>query len=374
MSAWSAWSAWWRGRRAATSSRPNGPASTETPSNNRCGSSSSRSYDQSTVARSVLWRSAALRRPPVNRRNRSSSRCATAARVRARSRASELERAASRPVGQRSPPRGALHGGIEVGSFRPDSVDQEHEGVGVTARPGVRHDGQWTEREQVFAGDEEGLPARRQERRRRLALQDGAHETADPVQDVFAVVQDDQRVEPAAPLGNGVRHGRVGRRPDADDGGHGSVHLRVEGDSTEIDQPAPVVERLGSGGGFDGQARLPIPPTPTMVTSRCAARASASWASSRWRPTKESAGLGRFDRGVRPSSPSSTVGAVVFGAATPSSTASDRCRGSRHGRYRPFEVAKVRTWIEADLGERVAGAAGRCGAHRPGGRTGTGRA
>ena len=57
---------WW----PASSSKPLG--NTASHWNIRCSSASSRRYDQSMVARIVLWRSTARRRPPLNRLNRSS--------------------------------------------------------------------------------------------------------------------------------------------------------------------------------------------------------------------------------------------------------------------------------------------------------------
>ena len=85
----------------SAASRSNPPVNTPSRSNSCRSAGPSRSYDQSTAARSVWCRSTAVRSPPVSRRNRWSKRRANSSGVRTPSRAAASSMASGNPSRRR---------------------------------------------------------------------------------------------------------------------------------------------------------------------------------------------------------------------------------------------------------------------------------
>ena len=149
-------------------SAANEPANTPSRSKTVRSRSSSSEYDQSTVARSVWWRSTAVRRPPVSSRNRSSSRPAISAGAHgddARRRELDRERDAVEPaadLGDRA--RRRPRASVEVGaSPRPLARRRDCTAALVDDRVDVRDVGGHGERPQrnhLLAVDGEALATR----------------------------------------------------------------------------------------------------------------------------------------------------------------------------------------------------------------------
>ena len=161
--------------------------------------------------------------------------------------------------------------------------------------PSRSSDRQRTERHHLLAADQQRLPARRHDPQRRSRAQQPLDELCRRAEHVLTVVEHHTRrsatpgTRPAGPRSSGPVPDapRASPRPGR--------NRAVVADQCEIDEPHPAVD-------LDAEVRpasiasrvLPIPPTPTTVTSRCPPQHLDELRQLAVRPTNESNVTGRL--------------------------------------------------------------------------------
>ena len=177
-------------------------------------SSPSRSQLQSTMARSVWCRGSAVRLPVASSRNRSSSRLATWARVSDRSRAAASSMASGMPSSARQMRDDRRHGGFvhrEPGPDRRGPVAEQPDGRvpgGLGGARAGRRQRQRRHRAQGLAGHAERLPAGGQDAHAGRVGQHPAGQPGHRVDQVLAVVQDQQQPLAGQRVGQPVQRRR----------------------------------------------------------------------------------------------------------------------------------------------------------------------
>ena len=241
----------------SAATRSNGPAKIDSHRNIACCGGVSRSYDHWMVARSVRWRSTLARRPPVRSRRRSSRRSTRSAGERLLVRAAASSMASGTPSRRRqiSSTSSRLADGSNVGEAADRPLVEQ-----LDARPGGF---EGCDGDELLVAEAEALSRRGEHPDVRAALGDGVGQVGRTVDDVFAVVEDEQR---SARLQR--RHDRLGQRPPqallhVQDAGHRPGHLARRAVPGELDEPgaAPGVD-VGPLRGRQGEPRLADPSRP----------------------------------------------------------------------------------------------------------------
>ena len=245
--------------------------------------SSSSEYDQSTVARSVWWRSTAVRRPPVRSRNRSSRRAAISRGLIATTRAAASSIASGIPSRRRQISATAAAFVVVEREARPGRAGRGRRTAHRVARA-------TTSSASVASGHRRATAAATPARRRRRAPRGSSPgsrtsghrastrfgEPAAGVEQVLAVVEHEQqllgargtrRCSSSSDMPGARRHAER-RRDDL------RPSLVVVAHAASSQSHAPSGNR-GSTSAATCSARrvLPTPPTPVSVTSRARRRA-----------------------------------------------------------------------------------------------------
>ena len=215
----------------STAASRKGPANTARRRSRVCSSSASRSWDQSSVAWRVCWR-CSRRRPPVSRRNRSSSRAASSSAGGSKG----GRRPARWPAGcrrgaRRSPDR---RGVAPARRLRPTRLEERHRAVG-----GHRRDG-----DHPFAGHVQRLAAGGEHAEVRAGAEQRFDQRADAVEQVLAVVEHEQQLLLAAvgqhPIQRRARVAVVAVEPER--GGDRGRDPPLVGHRGEVDEVGTVGE------------------------------------------------------------------------------------------------------------------------------------
>ena len=200
--------------------------------------------DHATACRRVDCRSGPCS-GPVSSRNRSPSRSRTSAALIAAIRAAASSMPSGMPssVSQISTTAAAVRSSKmpKPGRAAPARSTNRVTASEVTPPSSASGD----DRDDRLAGDQQRLPRRRHDPWRVGAGDDAADRRRGRREHVLAVVDHDEQAPPGHRLGDGVDHGHVALRGDAEGVGDGVGHGVGIVDRRQLDQPDPVGELVG---------------------------------------------------------------------------------------------------------------------------------